>query len=128
VSGLLRRRLGNLEASYGHTKERAADADERLKAVRRQAEHSNRCHEGRGEPTRFEVTEAGDVLCAHDGKPVTNTHQTLAEDFYWMTVEFGGDPNLVHDEEAQAFYTQGGELALSRDHVHLSRLMGGGGA
>jgi hypothetical protein len=31
---------------------------------------------------------------------------------------------LVHDEETQEFFTPEGELALSRDFVHLERLMG----
>jgi hypothetical protein len=42
-----------------------------------------------------------------------------------MEVEWGG-PGLTHDEEAQAFYTLGGELALSREYVNLERLMGPG--
>jgi len=70
----------------------------------------------------FDVTEAG-VFCARDGRPVTDTHQTLAEKFYWMEVGFGGE-GLVHDAEAEAFYTTEGELALSRDFVHLERLLG----
>jgi hypothetical protein len=71
----------------------------------------------------FEITEDGGVLCARDGRPVTNFHQTLAEEWYWQELEWGA-PGLVHDEEAQAFYTQSGELALSRDRVDLQRLMG----
>jgi hypothetical protein len=78
----------------------------------------------RTSPPLFEITENGNVLCAHDGKPVTNTRQTLAEGFYWQTVEWGGDPNLIHDEEGQAFYTPDGELALSRDYVNLPALFG----
>jgi hypothetical protein len=31
---------------------------------------------------------------------------------------------LVHEEETQEFYTLEGELALSRDFVHLERLLG----
>jgi hypothetical protein len=122
MSGL-GRRLSNLEAAYGGPKETAAEADERLKEVQRQAEHSNRCRDA-DEPPLFEITENGNVLCAHDGKPVTNTRQTLAEGFYWQTVEWGGDPNLIHDEEGQAFYTPDGELALSRDYVNLPALFG----
>ena len=68
MSGL-GRRLSNLEAAYGGPKETAAEADERLKEVQRQAEHSNRCRDA-DEPPLFEITENGNVLCAHDGKPV----------------------------------------------------------
>jgi hypothetical protein len=78
---------------------------------------------GRDEPL-FEMTEEGDVLCTYDGRPATGMRQTLAEQLYWMEVGWGRNPNLIHAEEAQAFYTQGGELALSRDYVHLWRLMG----
>ena len=54
---------------------------------------------------------------------MTDPYQTLAEKFYWMEVGFGGE-RLVHDEESQEFFTPEGELALSRDFVHLERLMG----
>jgi hypothetical protein len=63
------------------------------------------------------------VFCTHDGKPVTDSRQILAECFYWQELEWGG-PGLVHDEETQAFYTASGALALSRDHVALQHLMG----
>jgi hypothetical protein len=53
---------------------------------------------------------------------VTDSHQTLAEEFYWMEVGWGPSLDLVHDEEAQAFYTPSGELALSREYVNLERL------
>jgi hypothetical protein len=66
----------------------------------------------------FTITEAGEVFCTRDGKPVTTYHQTLAEPWYWQEVEWGG-PGLVHDEEAEAFYTREGELAISRDRVDL---------
>jgi hypothetical protein len=39
-----------------------------------------------------------------------------------MEVGFGGE-GLVHDEESQEFFTPEGELSLSRDFVHLERLM-----
>ena len=37
-------------------------------------------------------------------------------------VGFGGE-GLVHDEESQEFFMPEGEIALSRDFVHLERLM-----
>ncbi len=118
MSGL-KRRLSRLEgkATLG-----GPPKVEREK-IREQAEHANRCR-ARGEPPVFEITETGDVLCAHDGRPVTDTRQILAEQFYWMEVEWCASPGLVHDEEAQAFYAPDGGLALSRDRVDLPRLMG----
>ncbi len=51
-------------------------------------------------------------------------NQTLAEVFYWKEVGWGG-PVLVHDEEAQAFYTPDGELAVSRNRVGLRHMFDG---
>jgi hypothetical protein len=91
------------------------------------AEHANRC--GWGEKTErwplFEIDEDGDVFCTHDGKPVTDSRQILAEEFYLMEVEWGG-PGLIHDEVAEEFRTPGGELALSRERVSIPKLMGPG--
>ena len=63
--------------------------------------------------------EGGGVFCSRDGKPVTDFRQTLAEVWYWRQVELGNPGRLIHDEEAQAFYTPEGELALNRDLVDL---------
>ncbi len=102
-----------------------AETEKGHERIREQAEHSNNCRENKGEPPNFEIDEYGDVFCTHDGRPVTNPRQILAEDFYWMETGWGcPSPGLVHDEEAQAFYTQSGELALSRDFVDLRKLMG----
>jgi len=69
----------------------------------------------------FEVAGDGSVSCSRDGRPVTTFHQTLAEVWYWQQAEWGNPGRLVHDEEAQVFYTPGGELALSRDRLHAGR-------
>jgi len=124
----LRRRLRNLENAHppGSEGEREERREEERREIRKQAEHSNRCGAGRGEAPFFEVGKNGDVFCARDGRPVTDTSQTLAEVFYWWEVEEGW-AGLAHDEQAQAFYTPEGEPALSRDRVHLGRLMGRGG-
>jgi hypothetical protein len=45
----------------------------------------------------------------------------LGEVWYWQQVETR-ELRLVHDEEAQAFYTSKGELAISRDRVDLRHL------
>ena len=96
--------------------------EERKKLIREQAEQIN-CSQDLGEPPVFEITEDGNVLCVHDGRPVTNSHQTLAEHFYWQEVAWGF-PGLVHDEEGEAFYTKSGKLAVSRDFANLEHLMG----
>lgn len=116
------RRLRKLESEHAEPGETAAEREERRRRIREDAEHTNHCRD-RDEPPIFEITEAGDVLCARDGRPVTDPRQILAERFYWMEVGWGS-PGLVHDEDAQAFYTPSGELALSRDHVDLRHLMG----
>ncbi len=117
-----KKRLERLEEDHAVLGEDPKATEKRRKVIREQAEHANRCQDRFEEPL-FEITEEGDVLCAHDGRPVTDPHQTLAEKFYWMEVGFGGE-GLVHDEETQEFFTPEGELALSRDFVHLERLMG----
>jgi hypothetical protein len=117
-----KKRLERLEEDHAVAGEYPKATEKRRKLIREQAEHANRCQDRFEEPL-FEITEAGDVFCARDGRPVTDPHQTLAEKFYWMEVGFGGE-GLVHDAEAEAFYTLEGALALSRDFVHLERLMG----
>ncbi len=117
----IERRLRKLE-EHATPQETPAEAEERRKLIREQAEQINRSQE-RGEPPVFEITEAGDVFCAHDGRLVTDSHQTLAEHFFWQEVEWGS-PGLVYDEEAEAFYTKSGKLAVSRDSVNLEHLMG----
>ena len=120
----LERRLRRLESEHAGPRETDAEREERRNRLRADAEHANRCRD-HDEPPIFEITEAGDVLCARDGKPVTDSRQILAEQFYWMEVGWGG-PELVHDEEAQAFYSKSGHLAVSRERVDLRHLMGPG--
>jgi len=117
----IERRIGKLESESGGPQETVAEVEERRQALRRGAEHANRCRAA-DEPPIFEVRDNGDVVCAVDGRPVTDPRQILAESFYWMEVGFGGH-ELVHDEEAQAFYSQSGHLAVSRDRVDLRYLM-----
>ena len=116
-------RLRRLESAHAGPEETAAEREEERRRIREDAEHANRCRGG-DEPI-FEVTGAGDVLCARGGKPVTDSRQVLAEEFYWMEVGSGGY-DLVHDEEAQAFYSKSGDLAVSRDRVDLRHLVGPG--
>jgi hypothetical protein len=121
----IERRLRKLEAAGRPAPEDAREREEERKRIREQAEHANYCGWGEefGRWPLFEIDEEGNVSCTQDGRPVTDSHQTLAECFYWMEVEWGG-PGFVHDEEGQAFYTPSGGLALSRDYVNLERLMG----
>jgi hypothetical protein len=69
----------------------------------------------------FTITEEGNVFSTRDGKPIIRFPQTLGEVWYWQQVETR-ELRLVHDEEAQAFYTSKGELAISRDRVDLRHL------
>jgi hypothetical protein len=66
----------------------------------------------------FTITEDGRVYSGRDGKPITRFAQTLADRWYWQEVD-ERELHLIHDEEAEAFYTPTGELALSRDRVDL---------
>ncbi|MDP9479418.1 MAG: hypothetical protein M3R38_27730 [Actinomycetota bacterium] len=118
----MERRIRRLEESGGPPGETERERAERLRTVREQAEHANRCH--RGEVPPFVIDEDGDVFSSRDGKPIIETCQTLAEEWYWEEVEVWGGEGLVHDEEAKAFYARTGELAISRDVVDLRHLMG----
>lgn len=123
MSGL-RRRITRLKDAARLEPEGEHECEEQRKSIREQAEHANRCGWNRGEDPLFEIDEEGDVFCTHDGRPVTDTRQILAEQFYWMEVQGGGDPGLIHDLGEQAFYSLSGELAVSRDRVDLRHLMG----
>ncbi len=120
----LDRRLRKLEGAHAEPEETTAEREERRNRLRVDAEHANRCRD-HAEPPIFKITEDGGVLCARDGRPVTDPREILAEQFYWMEVGFGGY-DLVHDEEEQAFYSRSGHLAVSRDRVDLRYLMGPG--
>ncbi len=98
--------------------------EERKKRIREQADHANHCAWGEefGRWPLFEIDKRGNVFCTYDGKHVIDSRQTLAEHFYWMEVGWGPSGGLIHDEEAQAFYTPEGDLALSREYVNISRL------
>jgi hypothetical protein len=85
------------------------------------AKRSNERREREGKEPFFEITEGGEIF-TRDGRPVTEYHQTLAEEFYWLTVEWGG-LGFIHDEEAEAFYTEEGELAVSRTRANLQHIL-----
>ena len=121
MSGI-ERRLTKLEEGRPAPEDTPLETEKRRKRIREQAQHANRCRD-KGEPPVFEITEAGDVLCTRDGRPVTDSRQTLAEEWYWQELGWGF-PGLVHEEETQTFYTPAGEFALSRDRVDLRHLMG----
>ena len=122
--GPMGRRLRRLEDLAGPTSETEREREERRKKIREGAEHTNHC-QPRGAVLPFVVDEAGNVFASRDGKPITDSRQTLAELWYWEEVEDeGGGEGLIHDEEAQAFYARSGELAISRDVVDLRHFMG----
>ncbi len=70
----------------------------------------------------FVIEGDGRVFCSRDGRPVTALPQTLAEEWYWRQVRQGNPGTLLHDEEAEAFYTPEGELALSRDRANIQHI------
>jgi hypothetical protein len=105
-----KKRLERLEEDQAVPEGDLKATEKRRKVIREQAEHANRCQDWFEEPL-FEITDEGDVLCAHDGRPVTDPYQTLAEKFYSMEVGFGGE-GLVHDEETQEFFTPEGEPSV----------------
>jgi hypothetical protein len=116
------RRLSRLEAAGRPDPEderpREQERERIREAVQQSIEHSLR--EG-NEPV-FEITDDGDVFCARDGKPVTEYHQTLAEEWYWDYVAWGNPGGLIHDEQSEGFYMPtNGELAFSRDRCYLPR-------
>lgn len=93
----------------------------RLRARLHDAQRSNERREQEGKEPLFVITDDGEIF-TRDGRPVTGYHQTLAEEFYWMTIEWGG-LGFVHDEEAEAFYTEEGELAVSRTRANLQHIL-----
>jgi hypothetical protein len=126
MSADIKRRLSRLEDAERPGPEDERQREEERKRVREQAEHANYCGWGKevGRWPLFEIAEggAGDVFCTHDGKPVTDSRQILAECFYWQELEWG-DPGLDHDEGLQTFYTLEGELAVSRKRFDLQHLL-----
>jgi hypothetical protein len=129
-SGRRRRELEALKArrGWGPKAERQKRREEEREKVREQAEHANHCAGDGWRP--FEITAAGDVLCAVDGKPVTDSRQTLAEQFYWMRMEWeslhlvrGLEPTLTLDG-AGAFAALDGRFALGRERQDLRAFMG----
>jgi hypothetical protein len=71
-----------------------------------------------GDEPPFTIAEDGMVYSTRDGKPMTDYAQTLAEVWYWQEVD-QKELYLIHNEEAQAFYTPEGNLAISREQVDL---------
>jgi hypothetical protein len=123
--GDVRRRLDRLERDFAGPEPEASPKD-RARTLQDAEQSIERSRREGGEPV-FEITPSGEVLCTHDGRPVEDWHQTLAEEWYWMQVEYhtAGVGHFTHDQEAQAFYTSKGELALSRTACHLDRLFNG---
>jgi hypothetical protein len=127
-SGKLRREVEALKARRGPEDERRKRREEERERIRGQAEHANHCARGGWRP--FEITEGGDVLCAVDGKPVTDSRQTLAEQTYWTQMEWealelvrGLEPTLTLDG-AGAFVTLDDRFALGRERQDIRAHMG----
>ena len=123
--GRLRGRVERLE---GDRRPEPEDEREHQRWRERIAYEANRMNENRlreGREPVFEITDSGDVFCTHDGRPVTEWRQTLAEDWYWQELEWGKPLGLIHDEEAEAFYPPEGDLAISRYVVNLQYALRG---
>jgi hypothetical protein len=116
----LRRRLDRLAASL-QTTERHMEKGGHLPADIHDAQRSNERRQREGKEPLFVITNEGEIF-TRDGRPVTESHQTLAEEFYWQTLEWGG-LGFVHDEEAEDFFTEEGELAVSRTRANLQHVL-----
>jgi hypothetical protein len=118
----LERRLQRLEdAARQEVEEDERDREKWRSRIRHAAECANRSRERESLEPIFEIAEDGTVY-TFDGRLVDDWHQSGAEHFYWMEVAWGG-PGLVHDEEAEAFYTPEGELVVSRERFDLRHLL-----
>jgi hypothetical protein len=118
----LENRLQKLEdAARPEVEEDERDRGKWRAHIRHAAESSNRSREREGLEPIFEITEDGTVY-TFDGRLVDDFHQSGAEHFYWQAAAWG-DPGQVHDEEAVAFYTPDGELAVSRERFDLQHLL-----
>jgi hypothetical protein len=117
----LEKRLARLEVLAGGVED-AGEREERLRLIREGAEAANARARRHGRIQPFELSGDGGVVCSYDGRPVTTFRQTLAEPWYWEEVE-ASYGHLVHDAEAEAFYTTAGHLAISRDVVDLRYLI-----
>ena len=139
------RRLSRLESAGRLGPEEEHRREEKRERIRQEAERMNERYLERrpiereharleGEPDAplegddvppFTITEDGEVFCSRDGKPVTEWHQTLAEEwFWWFHEELQDNPRgLIYDEDTQAYYMPDPphELAFSRDRCYLPR-------
>ena len=120
-------RIRRLEGEHADPEETPAEAQERRRSIREDAARSIERSRREGKEPVFEVTGAGDVLCTHDGRPVTESHETLAEERYWDYYEMGNPGALVYDPATEGFYMPqsagriAGELAFSRTRCYLPR-------
>lgn len=121
----LDKRLERLERLEREVIRDEVEDERKRERERADALHMAECsnEEGRRDDLEdiFEITEDGEVYSAHDGHHIVSGYQALCERFYWSEFAWG-DRGFIHDEEAQEFRTQNGELALSRTYVHLPRL------
>jgi hypothetical protein len=116
------RRLERLELLAGGGVEDAGERAERLRDIRQGAEAANARARRHGRVQPFVMEATGYVVCSHDGRAVTTSHQTSAEDWYRRELE-SSYGHLIHDPEEEAFYAQSGHLALSRYVVDLRYLI-----
>jgi hypothetical protein len=126
MGGGIERRLARLtaKAQPSESLEDEYEREKRRELTRQGAEQINDQRRREGMEPAFEITEDGDVLCIHDGRPFRSFHQTLAEDWYHLQLasrEAGIEDGFTHAPEAEAFYGAAGEIALSREACHLEK-------
>lgn len=116
-----RDRLSRLEGRHNMS-EQERDAELLREKTRRAAEHSNNC-QSPGEDRHFVVMPGGQVFSSRSGRLIKTPFEVNCESLIRRELE-RGHPGLVHDPGAEAFYTKGGDLVLSRDYCNLEHLWG----
>jgi hypothetical protein len=117
------RRLERLELlAGGGVDETTGERAERLRDIRQGAEAANARARRDGRIPPFEIAESGYVSCSYDGRNVTTSHQTSAEDWYRRELA-SGYGHLRHDPETESFYSRSGDLALSRDFMNIRHII-----
>jgi hypothetical protein len=109
------------KSAYSRAHEEVVELERRgeeLRLVRERAQHANHC---RGREV-FVIDDTG-VYSSVDMKPITDSHQTLADELYHDFLSWGMNPRgFLHDPEKGAFYLPDPphKLVFSRDRLKLA--------
>ncbi len=111
-----------LEMLEDGTQPAAVDAHERERlrvSIRESAEQSIDCSRRERTKPVFEITEEGNVLCTHDGRPVLTCKQCLSEELYrhYLAIGIRG-----YDEETETFRMPEGRFAFSRKDFDFAQV------